>query len=420
MARLTLAYLAALRAVSVDAGIGHIAFARGPLATASSRPPRGLTTRSSCTSVGLSARAWTSTPRFSVASAPLGRVSEGTISSQMAGAGAGAGEGVPQPGDGEVPEGKGVADDTVPIGNNEDHFVSAVAGNGQVVARAMTARNLVQDALVRQDLRPLAADALGRVMVCTMLMAGGLKDRETFQLTFSGSGPLGGVVAISDGEGGVRGYVNNGQAKQVELPLKENGNQDVAAGIGKGLLKVVRNHPDYERPYTGITALKSGEVAYDAAVYLADSEQKSCAIAAGCFVTGALVRQAGGYMLETLPDASEETEKTVVNNIAKLLNRAEDPSELLGRGLTPLGIVETLLDGLGGVGALTYKRPAFLCHCSDQRVYQALRLLDKREIQELIKTGDSVEVKCEFCGKEYRLTADDVIKELELTPPEES
>ena len=64
---------------------------------------------------------------------------------------------------------------------------------------------------MRQDLRPLAADALGRVMVCTMLMAGGLKDRETFQLTFSGNGPLGGVVAISDGEGGVRGYVTNGK-----------------------------------------------------------------------------------------------------------------------------------------------------------------------------------------------------------------
>lgn len=70
---------------------------------------------------------------------------------------------------------------------------------------------LQKDALIRQDLYPLAADALGRVMVCTMLMAGGLKDRETFQLTFSGSGPLGGVVAISDGEGGVRGYVTNGK-----------------------------------------------------------------------------------------------------------------------------------------------------------------------------------------------------------------
>lgn len=49
--------------------------------------------------------------------------------------------------------------------------------------------------------------------------------------------------------------------------------------------KVVRNHPDYQTPYTGITALKTGEVAYDAASYLAESEQKSCAIAAGCFVT---------------------------------------------------------------------------------------------------------------------------------------
>lgn len=72
---------------------------------------------------------------------------------------------------------------------------------------------LQKDALVRQDLYPLAADALGRVMVCTMLMAGGLKDRETFQLTFSGSGPLGGVVAISDGQGGVRGYVTNGKVR---------------------------------------------------------------------------------------------------------------------------------------------------------------------------------------------------------------
>lgn len=50
-------------------------------------------------------------------------------------------------------------------------------------------------------------------MICTMLMAGGLKDKETFQLIFSGSGPLGGVVSISDGEGGVRGYVTNGKAR---------------------------------------------------------------------------------------------------------------------------------------------------------------------------------------------------------------
>lgn len=70
---------------------------------------------------------------------------------------------------------------------------------------------------MRQDLHPLGADALGRVMICTLLMAGGLKNKETFQLIFSGSGPLGGVVAISDGEGGVRGYVTNGKVSSHAL-----------------------------------------------------------------------------------------------------------------------------------------------------------------------------------------------------------
>lgn len=72
-----------------------------------------------------------------------------------------------------------------------------------------------------------------------MLMAGGLKDRETFQLTFSGSGPLGGVVAISDGEGGVRGYVTNGKVRRRDGRGWENRNHDQRRGReggGKGLL----------------------------------------------------------------------------------------------------------------------------------------------------------------------------------------
>ncbi|CAM9341038.1 unnamed protein product [Discosporangium mesarthrocarpum] len=305
----------------------------------------------------------------------------------------------------------GGAADTNPMDNSLDHMVSALSGNGQVVVRAVTARNLVQDALVRQDLRPLAADALGRVMICTLLMAGGLKDKETYQLSFNRSGPLGPVVSISDGEGGVRGYVANGK---VELPLKDNGNQDVAKGIGPGLLKVVRNHPDYLKPYSGIVDIKNGEVAYDAASYLSDSEQKSCAIAAGCFVTGALVRGAGGWILETLPDASRETEKKVVENVSRLLTRSEDPSELMGRGYTPARVVESLLDGLGGVSTLTYKRPTFACHCSDERVYRALRLISKDEIRKMLEKEEFVEVRCEFCGREYRLTSDDIVRELQL------
>jgi Hsp33 protein len=79
-----------------------------------------------------------------------------------------------------------------PMSNKQDHLISALSGNGEVVVKAITARALVQDALIKQDLRPLAADALGRVMICTLLCASGLKDKETLQFTFSGDGPLNG------------------------------------------------------------------------------------------------------------------------------------------------------------------------------------------------------------------------------------
>ena len=201
------------------------------------------------------------------------------------------------------------------------------------------------------------------------------------------------MLAISDGTGGVRGYVGDPgcQAK------------DVSTAIGAGLLKVVRNHPDYERPYSGIVALRNSQVAYDVAGYLRDSQQsESIAIGAGVKVTGALVRQAGGYMLETLPNASEETIKQCALNVGKLMGQAEDPSDLLAAGFTPVSIAETLCEGVGGVGSLTLSKPQYKCHCSTERVFRALRLLGAAEVQDIIAKNETIECKCEFCGHLYK------------------
>lgn len=37
----------------------------------------------------------------------------------------------------------------------------------------------------------------------------------------------------------------------------------------------------------------------------------------------------------------------------------------------------------------------------------------------MVAKDETIEVKCEFCGKMYRLTAEDVTKELKLNPKEE-
>eukprot|EP00640_Fibrocapsa_japonica_P003286 CAMPEP_0113944736 /NCGR_PEP_ID=MMETSP1339-20121228/36273_1 /TAXON_ID=94617 /ORGANISM="Fibrocapsa japonica" /LENGTH=316 /DNA_ID=CAMNT_0000950039 /DNA_START=177 /DNA_END=1127 /DNA_ORIENTATION=- /assembly_acc=CAM_ASM_000762 len=285
--------------------------------------------------------------------------------------------------------------------NTVDHLVSGLSANEEVVVTAVSTRNLLQDALIRQQLRPLAADALGRTMVCTLLMARRLKGGETLQITLSGDGPLRGVMAISDSEAGVRGYVGN---PFLNLPMNERGNPDVSKGIGKGLVKVVRNHPSWDSPYNGLVEISNGEVAYDCAMYLKQSEQAQCALAAGVKLSGeALVQQAGGYLVQLLPGCTPETEEVISANIGSLLLQDNNPANLYAKGHTPMTIMEHLMKDLGPMKALDVVEPCYRCQCSEDRVFRTLRLLGKEEVQGIMEREENIEVKCEFCGTIYAM-----------------
>ena len=66
-----------------------------------------------------------------------------------------------------------------------------------------------------------------------------------------------------------------------------------------GILAVVRSNKAQDRPYTGLTEIKSGEVAEDLAAYLANSEQANAALALGVSIhRNAAVRAAGGYLIQ--------------------------------------------------------------------------------------------------------------------------
>ena len=56
------------------------------------------------------------------------------------------------------------------------------------------------------------------------------------------------MVAISTGKGELKGYVGNPGIG--EMPLVE--------AVGKGTVQVVKNHPDWPRPYNGITGIRHG------------------------------------------------------------------------------------------------------------------------------------------------------------------
>jgi len=289
--------------------------------------------------------------------------------------------------------------------NRDDQVFSAISEDGSVKVSACTARNLVNDLMIMHTMTAVSADAIGRTAVCALMMSNGMQAEQTCQITLNADGPLRGVVAISDGVGNVRGYVGSPMLGDIEL----------SEAVGKGMVQVVKNHPDWNNPYNGITAIRHGDIDRDIGAYLAESEQRSCALAAGVSVNGILCTAAGGYLIEQLPNATPETLLQVEKNLGKLVEKDGGdtlPTNLLLQGVTPLEIAETILDGLGMV-PLQQISPKFQCTCTSDRLIRALRLIPRSEVDEIIESQEKIEARCEFCGKIYSLGPKEIKKELD-------
>lgn len=148
--------------------------------------------------------------------------------------------------------------------------------------------------------------------------------------------------------------------------------------------------------------------------YLAESEQRSCALAAGTSINGILCTAAGGYLIEQLPGADEETMDKLGENLAKLVERDGGdklPTNLLLQGVTPLEIAESILDGLG-MQPLQQIEPTFKCPCTSDRLIRALRLLSPTDVDEILAEEGKVEARCEFCGTVYSMSQEEVRAEM--------
>mmetsp|Transcript_1107 Transcript_1107/g.2316 ORF Transcript_1107/g.2316 Transcript_1107/m.2316 type:complete len:348 (-) Transcript_1107:1670-2713(-) len=283
-----------------------------------------------------------------------------------------------------------------------DVLVRTISANGEVTCKAVVATGLVAGAAAHFGCSPVAAAAFGRALVCAILLGAGKKDKETVQLEFRGNGPLRGLVAMANGTGEVRGYVGE---PRVQLPPSPQGKLDVGRAVGDGILSVVRNHPAYRRPFTGLTQLVSGEIAEDVAHYLATSEQVPSALAAGVFVSDSgQVSAAGGYLVQLLPGASEQSISKVEQNLEGL----PSPTELLRSGQVAQSIVNNLL--MRDLSPLSMQEsfPRYRCTCDKSRLKRTVVLLGRKDIEELLEQQSQLEGTCEFCGKKYILSSKEV------------
>ena len=288
--------------------------------------------------------------------------------------------------------------------NYRDQVFSALSSDGGIKVTACTIRNLLNDMMLQHTLSETSTDALGRSVICALLTSNGMQAEQILQLTVNTNGPIRGIVAIASGDGQVRGYVGTPGLTQMPLPQ----------AIGKGSLQIVKNHPSWPRPYNGITALEYGDIDRDMGIYLAESEQRSCALAAATQVTGVLCKAAGGYLIEQLPGVDAATIAKVEENLAKLVEMdggSNLPANLLLNGVTPYEIAKIVLDGVG-MEPLQQITPKLQCDCSEDRLFRSIRLLPLEDVEDILEKQEAVEARCQFCGTTYRMEAEDVRERL--------
>ena len=276
----------------------------------------------------------------------------------------------------------------------EDYIVRATAADNQVRAFAATTRQLVETARMHHGTSPVAAAALGRLLSAGAMMGSMMKnDTDMLTLQIKSGGPIGGITVTADSHANVKGYVGN---PDVMLPPK-NGKLDVGGAVGPGLLLVIKDM-GLKEPYSGQTILVSSEIAEDLTYYFANSEQVPSSVGLGVLMEkDNTVRCAGGFIIQMMPFAGEDT----VCRLEENLKKVPSVTAMLDKGYTPEQLLEVLFEGLGL--EITDTMPArFYCNCSKERVEQAVVSIGRKEIQEMIQDGEDIEVKCHFCNTAYR------------------
>ena len=197
-----------------------------------------------------------------------------------------------------------------------DYIVRATAGNGSIRAFAATTRDLVQHAREIHHTSPVASAALGRMLTAAAMMGSMLKgEKDIVTLQIRGEGPLQGLVVTSDSHARVKGYVFN---PNVEIPDLYPGKLNVGGAIGNGYMSVIKDIGMRE-PYAGRIELVTGEIADDLTYYFAQSEQTPSAVGLGVLVeTDTSIRRAGGFIIQLLPDATDEMIEKLEKKLATL------------------------------------------------------------------------------------------------------
>ncbi len=277
-----------------------------------------------------------------------------------------------------------------------DTLVRGNSADGTIRVLAATTTDLVNEMRRIHDTSATASAALGRLLTAAAIMGAQLKgEDDSVTLQINGDGALGRLIAVTDSRAHVRGYVVNPHA---DLMPNAKGKLDVGGAVGKGYLSVIRDM-GLKEPYIGRIPLVTGEIAEDLTYYYAKSEQIPTAIALGVLVdTDLSIKAAGGYMIQLMPEATEET----ADRLTELIESLPPITDMVDGGMDAAEIAIAVTNGFDMVIENKSAEPAYECKCTRERVERALVSIGRKDLREIIDEQGEAEMSCRFCDRKYK------------------
>lgn len=268
---------------------------------------------------------------------------------------------------------------------------------------AVKSTNLVEKSRQLHNMSPTVSAALGRTLTAGLMMGYMMKgDKDKITIKINGGGPIGSIIVTSNNTGKIKGYVDN---PTIDIPLKENGKLDVGKVVGlNGKVTVIKDL-GLREPYVGSSDLVTGEIAEDIALYYYISEQQQSAVALGVLVDiDYTIKASGGFIIQILPDIEKED----LVKIEKRISEIKSVSDLFDNDNDIEVIIKDVFKDFNL--KITDKIPVqFICDCSKEKMEEAIVLVGKKELRDIIDTDEKAEIICHFCSKKYNFTK----KELE-------
>ena len=269
------------------------------------------------------------------------------------------------------------------------HWRKLITQPGNIRVVALEASALANELSDLQKLAGPARVGLAEAAVGALLIASSHKSNESINLNAKGSGRYRQAIIDASPEGRARGF------------LLVNDQAD-APDWGTGVLSILyTKNFEGKHPYTGMVSISDGSLETSINEYYRDSEQLVSTVglyvrSEGDAVTarGVLVQALGGASARELALIMAMSPERL-RELASLVDRPEefDPAATRALGHATLETIETL-----GVESF--------CTCGTDRIERALVLTGEVDTREALGTDSYLEIICDFCRREYRVSAE--------------